>query len=695
MTAPKKNAPDKILAASIPAVFLAFTFCVFGPLEIYMTNVTELWFPMSAILLPSILAGAICCGILVLIGISIPSGVREWYSCFLTGLGLALYIQGNFIHVDYGVLDGRDIRWEDHTGVAIWDTAIWAVCLAAPFIARKLTKDKSRSAASIVLCCIMLVEAITLGTLALTTDFSKSDGANGAYLSSKDLYQVSAENNVIVFVLDTFDQQYMDEILLEQPDILDTWDGFVQYTNTTCAYPTTKGSLPFLLTGQYYKNEQPYDDYVEAAYQSTDFYETLHDAGYEIGLYTSDLFVSSDMKDAYLRNGETSQVSVNSYVGLEGSMLRFTAFRYFPHIAKRFVWFYSGVFDQYKGSATGAPPYSSDNISFYSGLKTNGLQTVTDSKVYSFIHLDGTHPPLTLNEDVTVAETGKATPITQGIACLNIVREYIAQLKELGVYDDTMLIVTADHGSAPRRWPIFLLKGLGSSGPVETSNAPISHENLLPTVMEGCGLNDGRRYGEPVDAVSDTAERKYFHYNWDDSWNKSYLPDIAEYTVDPQKHLVQTGTMYTSRGMEKVEPYRYDIGQDIKFTIADDGCRYFTQGISVVETDFAWSLGTDGRMLLHVGEGTGDLAAEFRFKFIYSAPQTLTIRCGGSTLYDAQVNSEEEIVRFTVPESCIQNGLLTLDLGYPDAVAPDESNGGNGQRILAFAFQNIRFDPVG
>ena len=695
MTAPKKNAPDKILAASIPAVFLAFTFCVFGPLEIYMTNVTELWFPMSAILLPSILAGAICCGILVLIGISIPSGARAWYACLLTGLGLALYIQGNFIHIDYGVLDGRDIQWEGYTSVAIWDTAIWAVCLAAPFIARKLLKDKSHSAASTVLCCIMLVEAITLGTLALTTDFSKSGGGNEAYLSDRDLYQISAEKNAIVFVLDTFDQQYMDEILLEQPDILDTWDGFVQYPNTTCAYPTTKGSLPFLLTGQYYKNEQPYDDYVEMAYQNTDLYETLHDAGYEIGLYTSDLFVSSDMKDSHLRNGETSRVSVDSYVGLEGSMLRFTAFRYFPHIAKRFVWFYSGVFDQYKGSATGAPPYSSDNVSFYSGLKTDGLQAVADKKVYSFIHLDGTHPPLTLSEDVTVAETGKATPITQGIACLNIVREYIAQLKELGVYDDTMLIVTADHGSAPRRWPIFLLKGFGSSGPVEISNAPISHENLLPTVMDGCGLNDGGRYGEPVDKVSDMPERRYFHYNWDDSWNKSYLPDIAEYTIDPQKHLVQTGTMYTSHGVEKVEPYRYEIGQDIKFTIADDGCRYFTEGISVVESDFAWSLGTNGQMLLHVGEGTGDLDAEFRFKFIYAAPQTLTIRCGGSTLYDAQVHSEDEIVRFTVPESCIKNGLLTLDLGYPDAVAPDRSNGGNGQRILAFAFQNIRFDPAG
>ena len=139
----------------------------------------------------------------------------------------------------------------------------------------------------------------------------------------------------------------------------------------------------------------------------------------------------------------------------------------------------------------------------------------------------------------------------------------------------------------------------------------------------------------------------------------------------------------------------HELGSDIVFTHDDDGRRYFLFGTSIIETDFTWSLDTHSQMLLHVGEGTGDLTAEFRFKMIYAAPQTLTIRCGGSTLYDAQVHSEEEAVRFTVPESCIKDGMLILDLEYPDAVSPQSLGRSEDSRVLAFAFQNIRFDPVG
>lgn len=697
---PKQNKKmwRKNLSVLIPAAFLSFTFCVFGPIEIYISNITELWFPISAVFWPSLLIGGIGCLVLSFVGILLPKKIRKGYACFLIGLGLALYIQGNFIQTDYGVLDGRTIQWDAYQSVAIWDTAIWIIFLLAPFVAQRVLKNNFKKISSAVLCGILLVQIITLGTLALTTDLSKSTSNGNAYLSQKNLYTISTKKNVIFFVLDTFDQEYLEEILNVNPDILNKFDGFTYYTNATCAYPTTKGSLPFMLTGQYYKNEQPYDDYIEEAYQNTDIYERLYKANYEINLYTMEGFVPDDVEVTYLGNGDASKVKVNSYVGLEKAMLQFTAFRYFPHIAKQFVWFYSGKFDQYRTSVDGDKPYSTDNIAFYSGLRDDKLQTISGKNVYSVIHLLGTHKPFVLKEDVTTAEDGEATAVSQGIACLNIISEYITQLKELGVYDNTMLIITADHGSAeaPGGWPIFLVKNFDGSGAVTVSDAPISHENLLPTIMEECGLDADYKCGKSIREVLESGikKRKYFYYDWDGNWNNSYLPDIEECTVDAQKRFIKTGIIYTSRGIKNSELYEYQIGDTIDFTQGGGGSKYFINGISMEETIHTWSLGTSGYMLLHAGEGMGDLTGEFQFAGVYAPPQRLVIRCGDLTLYDAELSSAVVPVKFTLPEDCIEDGMLALDLEYPDAVSPKSRGENEDNRELAFAFESIRFYPL-
>jgi len=682
-------------SALLPAVFLSFTFCIFGPLEIYMTNISEFWFSIGDVVWPSILAGVICFVFLFLIGICLPAAFGKWYSCFLIGLGIALYIQGNYIQTSYGVLDGNEVQWDAYGSVAIWNSIVWIICLAVPFVAQKNMKTKFKNASSIVLCCILLVQAITLAVLTFTTDFSNSQSGKTAYLSDENVYSVSAEKNVVVFVLDAFDQEYLEEILSRKPDILNPWEGFTYYTNATCAYPTTKGSLPFMLTGQYYKNEQPYNDYLKSAFHNTDFYESLCEAGYEINLYTDDRFVPDDIKHTLLGNGKTGETAVSSHFGLEKSILQFTACRYFPHVLKRFVWFYSGAFDEYKDVADGALPYSINNISFYSGLITQKLQTLSGTNIYSLIHLEGVHPPYTLNADITLAEDETATSITQGIACLNIISEYISQLKKLGVYDNTMIIITADHGNTAGmgQWPIFLAKNFDRRGALNSSTAPISHENLIPTIMEMCGLNDGGKYGVPVDEISesDTEERKYYYYAWDNSWNIDYLPDISEYMVDSQKKITQTGTVFTSQGIETILAYEYQIGEYIVFTDDNDGRRYFKKGISSIETDFTWSLNKEGTMVLNLGSVSGDLLGEFQFKGIYAPPQKLVVRCGDLVLFDAEICSEEIPIHFLIPKDCIVDGKLVLDLEYPNAVSPYDHEGATDTRELAFRFYKIRF----
>lgn len=108
----------------LPALVIAFTFCVFGPLEIVMTSRSQFWFTIKdiaptigvafgSIFLLSMLIGYVCVYL-----VKWPIVGRIW-EALSYGSGIALYIQGNYTFVDYGVMDGSPIDWDNF---GIWPT---------------------------------------------------------------------------------------------------------------------------------------------------------------------------------------------------------------------------------------------------------------------------------------------------------------------------------------------------------------------------------------------------------------------------------------------------------------------------------------------------------------------------------------------------------------------------------------------
>ncbi len=75
---------------------------------------------------------------------------------------------------------------------------------------------------------------------------------------------------------------------------------------------------------------------------------------------------------------------------------------------------------------------------------------------------------------------------------LNIVAEYLRDLKDSGLYDEATIVVTADHGewyladeiTGPTA-PMLMVKPStaagGSDAPVKTSDAPTGHLDLART----------------------------------------------------------------------------------------------------------------------------------------------------------------------------------------------------------------------
>ena len=91
-----------------------------------------------------------------------------------------------------------------------------------------------------------------------------------------------------------------------------------------------------------------------------------------------------------------------------------------------------------------------------------------------------------MNKNGKRVSSGNSSEEAQALGVLHIVKEYLAQLKSLGLWNRTTVIVMADHGydawSNAEQTPLFMVKPAGASHPFEVSDLPLSYESL-PEIM--------------------------------------------------------------------------------------------------------------------------------------------------------------------------------------------------------------------
>ena len=80
------------------------------------------------------------------------------------------------------------------------------------------------------------------------------------------MFEFSKEQNVIILVLDAFRSDIFQEIIDEDDEYREMFDGFTYYRNAAGGYPHTDASIPLILTGEYYDNSIPRSEFVRTAF---------------------------------------------------------------------------------------------------------------------------------------------------------------------------------------------------------------------------------------------------------------------------------------------------------------------------------------------------------------------------------------------------------------------------------------------
>ena len=190
-------------------------------------------------------------------------------------------------------------------------------------------------------------------------------------------------------------------------------------------------------------------------------------------------------------------------------------------------------FNKTKGSDSGI--YVALNDVVYDHLKNDELNKV-DDKIFSFIHVVGAHPPFVYNKDVERQPEGTYEDgVNSSIA---LTKAYLEKLRENGVYDNSVIIVMADHGNGEgettieRSNPILYIKGIDEKHDYKKSSKKVSYADLLGAYKQ---LLNGDKTDKLFEGVDNSKRRLLY--------SEIYKPTMTE--------MLQTGNAWDTETLVK------------------------------------------------------------------------------------------------------------------------------------------------
>ena len=656
-----------VLSASL---LISFTLMLFGPLEIIMSEPDNFWFSVTSIL-PIVITAFLLVFILIaaVLFLSAFIGEKVFRTVFgaLAGFGIAAYIQGNWMFVSYGAMDGTPIDWDGYGFYKYLNLLIWILIIGASVFLVLRFKD-AHNILNMIAFIIVAVEAVTLVTVAVQnrealhkTGFTTT--TEGQFMFSPD------SQNILVILADGFDGKDFPGILEEEKDFRKSFDGFTYYPDTAGTSLYSEESAITLLTGNQLTAGPTFADNIKAAYDGSPFYDALEKNGYKTYLFVQSEKMIDEKTAGRIENTEESASNIGDRFTAFKKIYKMTMFRYSPHIMKPQFWYSTMEFDEFEGGNA----YKWSNFRFRDAIGGINLRD-DDSRVFQFVWIQGPHNPVVMDRYCESVDTRlKSTDdgfwdgqSEQQIGVVRIFTELLDGMKEAGVYDNTVIIITADHGWDTRPNPLLLIKPSGSRGELKTSYAPVSMiEDYKGTFMY---FVTGEDDGNTIYDIKEGDERER---------------PIYIYTID--KSLREYSEMHTEYYSAGAFAGSYRLGTVLDHRDIADHAR---QGIGIPEERFVWTRSEKAVLSFDLDEkDPGALCLKFGYR-IYGTGQRAVVYANGTEVgsFTAKGPGRQEIV---IPAGIVTDGRLEIVFELPDSVSPFEQGKSSDKRKLALAFTDM------
>lgn len=527
--------PKRFGVALLAMAFFMFTFFIAAPFDLVDGNKESLFFSIHDVWLILVVFAFVTGSIVALLISCLRGKAFDVLVAVIFALGVAGFVQALLLNVGLPTADGHEVVWSNYSANMVVGVVIWLAIVAAAVFFVVKAPSLGRFSFMALAVFLILVQGIAIARPIKHAIFGTSD-----YVVTKEgLFEVSGKSNVIVFVIDTVDTQEFDCVLQQYPDVLDGYDGFTYFRNSVGSMIPTAYGVPFLVSGQMLQGDEDYQTYLDSRFTNSTFVSDMRAQNYTVSLYADCLYSDKQIVGDQTVNIKATNARDIDPVGTIKILYKVALYRNAPWITKPAFWYYTDDMNQdvlNSGSDTSGEndsitPYVLDDGAYYRELCERGL-TVSDDAgsdgAFKFIHLNGAHVPFTYDEEMGQPDGG-TDMVRQTRGTFTILSEYLDDLKELGLYDDATIIVTADHGYwnsgihgsyVDKRAdgltnpisPICLVKPAGATGSYKVSEAPVSHIDFQPTVLQAMG-GDGSAYGEGTSYfdIHENADRpRYF-----------------------------------------------------------------------------------------------------------------------------------------------------------------------------------------
>lgn len=718
-----------LLIAATPVVALFFII----PFELYY-NAREYWnwnffVPLGFAALGAALYLVLAVALQVLFRIN--DRLASYASSLLFLVGLFVLLSDVLSPLQTTLLDGRELTSTEPIQFTLLEAGIFIFVFIGPlfFGIRKML-----SAATSVSGMLIIISFVYLGIILAS---SKPASSVAGAVSAQDI-----KGNVYHILLDEMQTDAAE--YLEKSGLDENFDGFTLFKHNTSNYLYTSASVPSFLTGTLYNGrEESFGEWKEG-FRRRGLLKKLSEKGYVITMYSprhnwTSPFVSEfiTLDDIY---EETTGIKDSQY----GDFVQIWFARITPNILTnealvagkklgRFVYGFIGFDSNAKKIpvtiAEGKEPFSS--VSMLKKVIYSEKAKPADGR-YIYAHAIIPHGPYVFNENCVyepgLREKGTEGYLAQVECAFGLVAEFIEELKRLGRYDSSTIIIHADTGHGHRGfigsgtgglapglpylnnnlgWTVeqvrarikalLMIKPANSTGILKISERPSQLVDLYPTMIDLLALGeDVNTDGFYLFANSFPGNRKASFFLFPPEENDP--GDIIKVEVDDQKNL-QKSRLTVAGYIKKYGSKRllgsltFDIGGT-----EDEGLQL--AGFSNKESSldgalkFRWAMGGKSRMVFRGIElpETNLIRVTFEVEpFVVNENKEMTIRTSLST---ASVKLKHGWSKYAVELNFPKGEDPAIDIHYEDSASPKSMGINEDKRDLAVRWKRIVFNGM-
>lgn len=711
----------------LQAILVVTAITLGGMIAAYFQNLHEHQFSVFQ-LLPWILMLWLGSALLLvvfawLVAWKLPSA-RYWLIPFA---GLLLWAQAAFNVPDYGPLDGAALDWPAMQYLR--EAALLFIVITLLWLARNLIRRHVLT----LLVALLGVQSV----YALSAILAADTPMPSASQPPAEIHRLSETENTFLIVLDAFQSDVFAEILERRIGLKETLEGFVFYPDTVGAHPTTSGSLPSMFLGQPYKNKEPFGRYNHRVFSADSILFDLKSAGYQVDILQRSV-LPRNAPETYvdhLVSGSTFKSGPRDQFQEALNLLEFTAFRHAPQLIRKLLyrhstWTLSRL--AFQGQLTSAIHRADLEL-----LKNIERHSYTDGTqpVFRFIHFLTPHLPIAFDAELNprVAAFNRETFTDQAEAAVVMLERFLEVLKAQGVYENSRILVAADHGqggagihgylpnhpqgnqfadpSSKRAQmiatglPLLLAKDHGDIGEFKISNLAAHMLDIAPSLIDG--INSENTFsGYSLFSVSTpkaNRERFFYYYDWaEHSWGSEYLDPVISYRVEGH-------AWHADSWSEEITRYRpvddaaqrtrkrpkYTLGNTLDFRAGGNGNPYLGLGWNRPEHERRWTSGKTAEIIL---PGTFEPDRDYRMRmsvqpFVVKGAlekQRLTIEANGRPIGQYKLSSpSRQQITAVIPAEYVQEDDFRITLITPDHTSPAALGLSHDQRSLAISVTHM------